>query len=306
MAGGTASFGVDGTGIYSVAGYVAGITEEINTPVYINSVLRYAHSRLSDAFDVYLDRLAKDKPDNFMHVYEWPTSWGDDKPNYEETVGQPAHRLWVHTLSGPAANAVASFQFLPSERPSPVNPILAMEGVKTGVHIFKMKAEVMEYGLPIKISPKLAQYLAYVLDGNPKRKGHDSGLVFSRESSVEEGTHIGFSKGQVDIPQAGGGHTKRRFTDAFIAFYSGEAADLMANNIMPRVEQDIMRTANEMGTAGLVGVRSQRKVLNMAGWSSSLNQAYGKAKIEARRRLKAMEQNYIQEAAQRRRDIYGV
>lgn len=303
---GTASFGVDGTGVYSVAGYVAGITEEISTPVYIGAVLRYAHARLSDYFDLFLDREAKAHPDNFMHVYEWPSGWGDNKPDYEETVGNPQHRLWAHTMSGPAANAVASFQFLPSERPSPVNPILEAEGVKTGVHIFVMKAEVMEYGLPIKVTPKLAHYLAYVLDGNPKGVGHDSGLEFAKASSAEEGVGIGFSRGPVNIGEAGGGHTKRKFTDAFISFYNAEAADLMAKNVMPRVEQDIMRTANEMGTAGLVGIRSQKKVLNMSGWASSMNEAYGKAKNEARRRLKATENNYIQEAAQRRRDNYGV
>lgn len=306
MAKGTASFGVDGSGVYSVAGYVAGITAELSTPVYINSVLRYAHSRLSDYFDLYLDREAKSHPDNFMHVYEWPSGWADDGPDYEETVGNPAHRLWEHTLHGPALNAVASFQFLPSERPSPVNPILEAEGVKSGVHIFVMKAEVMEYGLPIKITPRLAQYLAYVLDDTPKGMGHDSGLEFGKASSTEEGVGIGLSRGPVEISEAGGGHTKRKFTDAFIAFYNGEAPDLMATKILPRVEMDIMRTANEMGTAGLVGMRSQRKVMNMSGWASSMNEAYGKAKIEARRRLKAQENNYIQEAEQRRHDLYGV
>jgi HK97 family phage major capsid protein len=149
---GGAGFEMDATGAYGVMGFIDGMTGYIKTPFYINAVLRHTHARLSNFFDLWLDAQAQLDPVALQHVYEWPQEYH----HYRETVGNPAYRLWQHTLSGVASSAEASFNFLPSHRPSPINPILLEPGptgktVKPNIHVFVWKAQVMEYGLPVDI-----------------------------------------------------------------------------------------------------------------------------------------------------------
>jgi hypothetical protein len=116
-----AGFEMDASGAFGVMGTVDGFQARVQTPYFVNSVLRLTHSRLADFFDEWLDGLAHGDPDSFMHVYEWPHKFRD----YGETVGNPQHpeaKLWVHTFSGKGGQGQASFQFLPVHSSGPGRP----------------------------------------------------------------------------------------------------------------------------------------------------------------------------------------
>lgn len=308
--GGGASFDVNATGVYGAVGAISGVSETVKTPFYMNAVLRYTHARLSDFFDLWMDNTAKGDMNSFMHVYEWPQKF----QNYKETVGNPLYRRWMHTLSGRAGAAQASFQFLPSDRPVPVDPILLTPGpggrrVKTGVHVFVWKAPVMEYGLPVHITPKLSQYLAYVISKS-KDGGNDSDPLRHPNQPEEKGGNVMLSKGPVDLPRAGNGKTWRKFTTAFELFYKTLAQDHMKNDILPQLEHDLVNTvrmqlAMNARSSIKMGTSNRGKKLTIGAFAAENNATFRKAKIEAQKALKKQEQKYIQDAAVRRAKLYG-
>lgn len=293
------SYGMNTSGAYSVMGAIDGFAAEIRTDAFVSSVLKYSWDKLSQYFDLWMDAWAAAQPDSFMHVYKWPTSWstGAKSPNYKQVMnGDPENRLWEHVYAGPAKDAVASFTFKEDDSYSPVNPILVEHDVKTGIHIFVHKAQVMEYGLPLSIDPKLARYLAFVHDpSKPKNEG---------KGFKSADGEVMFHPGTIKVREAGGGKTKGKFTTAFKYWYATYAPDHMAKDILPRVELDLYREMNKTG-ASTIGQVTKTKYVNMSAWASSNEQAYGKAKVEARRALKQIENNYIAQAAQRRADQYG-
>jgi hypothetical protein len=303
MAGG-AEFGMDASGAMSVMGTLNGFTAKVKTPFYINSVLRYAHARLSDFFDLWLDNKATNSPHEFMHVYEWPQHFRA----YEETVGNSAYRLWAHKFTGKSSDASAGFIFLPSTRPTPVDPILLKPGpggrvVKHGVHVFHFKATVMEYGLPVDITPKLAQYLAYVISAS-KGGGTDGDPLRRPNMPEEQGGDVMLSKGPVHIDSAGGGKTTHKFTTAFKEFYDSLAADHMRNDIMPRVEKELAATMKlQLEQNAKASIKSGKVATKSLGLTGGEHFAEAQREVEAA--LDVQANRFIAEAAVRRRELYG-
>jgi len=248
-------------------GYLDGVKSEVESTAYVGSVINYAHARMTPRLDAWIDMIAAANPESFHHVYEWPAQYGD-----KTAVGNPAGRLWKHTLKGHGASKIASFEFKASIKPSPVNPILTKPGssgqtVKEGIHIFYWKAPAMEYGLEITIRPKLAQYLAFA--GTSQKNG------------------IVFSKGPISFT-AGGGKTTGRFTNAFRFWWSQMATSTFENDIAPSLSKDLVK-------GGITGrYRSKSKNFKIAG-----NSGYSAGKAEALKKLKKNERDYITGAASR-------
>lgn len=304
------TYGMNTEGPYAVMGMVDGFSAAIKTDSFVSAILKYSWAKLSEGFDLWMDmEEGPSNVDNYMHVYRWPSEWGDgDKPDYASVMrsGDPANRLWSHVYSGPAKSGTASFVFKDDDSFSPVNPILAEHGVHEGVHIFVHKATVMEYGLPVTIKPQLARYLAYVVN-SPKGGGTDESVSgnglgdhFVKET---EGGKAMFSEGPVKIHSAGNNHTKNKFTSAFKAWYKAQAPNYMATTILPGIREKLMAEMEATGKA-TIGRSTRTKNLNMTAWASQNQQAYGKAKIEARQALAKVQNNYIDQARIRRESQY--
>lgn len=312
MARGKTEFDMDASGAFGVMGSIDGFTAKIKTPVFIGSVLHYTHGRLSDFFDAYFEGLAHANPDQYMHVFEWPQQFR----NYKQTVGtgNPMYRLWAHTITGRSSNATASFQFLPSTHPVPVDPILTKPGekgrkVKTGVHVFVWKAPVFEYGLPVKIAPKLAQYLAYVFSGDKKGGGMDAASHGPHGRHLnKKGGDVMLSKGPVSLTSAGNGKLQK-FTNHFRTFYRTMAMDHLKNDIYPDLERDLSKTIRfQLAQNAKSSVKSgltRGKTLGIKGQASNNKRYWYEAKKDTEKALSKLEETYIVEAAKRRRTLYG-
>jgi hypothetical protein len=66
-------FGMDASGAFGAMGYIAGITGQVKTSAYLDSVVKYTHATLATFFDDWMDAMARMSPREFQHVYEWPT-----------------------------------------------------------------------------------------------------------------------------------------------------------------------------------------------------------------------------------------
>lgn len=298
-----AKFGADDASAYGLMGYIGGISAKVKTSGYINSVLNYSHAVLSQFFDEWMDGVAKSDPQTYQHMYEWPENY----QGYSETVGMPADRLWEHTFSGGSTDAKASFNFLPSKRPTPVDPILLEEGpsgrsVKEGVHIFIWKAMAFEYGAHIKVSPTLAKMLAYV--GRDYNSG-GSDIGWHHANTHEGGNMVNLSKGPVEFI-AGGGKTTMKFSTAYVGWWQTMAQGDFDSHIAPGLGRDIANP-NNIAKAIRLGKKSTSKAVSMTAQASQDAAVFEEAQALALADLASKQGEYIRRAAAaRRRALYGV
>jgi hypothetical protein len=255
-------FTADTSGAFGAMGYIAGITGQVKTQAYLDSVVTFTHATLATFFDNWLDALARTSPREFQHVYEWPTHFR----MYEQTVGNPGARLWRHTLKGGSGTREASFQFLPSKTFVPVDPLLLSPNPRTGrvvkerVHMFELKAAAMEYGISVSLRPKLAKYLAFP-SGNVRPM---------------------FTKGPVNFT-AGGGVTKGKFTAAYIAWWSSQAQGHFEKDIAPTLSKDLIDQAG-MNTAISLGGRATVKNFSIAAQAEKNAATFNKPRHSPRGR----------------------
>lgn len=299
------SWTMQALGAAALNGYIAGISKTVKTTLYIESALEYTHAVLSVMFDQWLDTVAEANPHEFQHVYEWPTKY----QKFKETVGQPEARLWRHTLSGRGRNKVASFQFLASKRPTPVDPILLEPGpsgktVKEGVHIFVWKAPAMEYGMDITVTPKLSAYLAYVYGKKQQddKQGWDFGRRGFRESKINPGTGVQFSDGPVEF-EAGGGVTNLQFTSAFVGWWRAMADQTFEHGVRHRLENDLVDEALLNKAIRRGNLKSKQG--SISAQANRYSADFADAVEMARADLAAKSGAYIEQARRRRMMKYG-
>lgn len=275
----TNGFDFDPSQLNYLHGYLDGMAKSVKTTAYVGSALSYAHALMTPKLDSFIDMVATANKDSFHHVYEWSDTYG-----VKTTVGNPAYRLWSHTLKGNGASKVASFNFKASVRPVPVNPILTTPGpggrsVKEGVHIFYWKAMVMEYGMQIVVTPKLAQYLAFVGSANSGTKQQDA-----RKNSGG----IVFSKGPITFT-AGGGKTTGKFTNIYRFWWAQMAGEVFDREIAPTLSKDLR-------TDGIVGRYKNRT----KSFSMNNTSGYNAGRSDAVKKLRKNQRDYIAGAAGRR------
>lgn len=293
-------FGADDASAWGLMGYIGGISKKVQTSAYIGAVLNYTHARLSNFFDEYFDAIASSDPTSYQHMYEWPNTWHA----YNETVGRPQARLWQHVFTGSGKTSTATFRFLPSKVPTPVDPILLEEGpggsVKQGIHIFVWKAQAFEYGMPIVVKPSLAKFLAYV-GRDQSSGGMDAG--WHHANTHESGSMVNLSKGPVHF-EAGGGKTTLKFTTQFILWWQSMAGDQFDTVIAPELERDLVSQA-KVDNAIKLGL-SKSKSVNITAQASKDESTFAAAMAMGQAELDAKATSYIRKAAAARRmNLYG-
>ncbi len=105
-------------------------------------------NQIEKEFGQYIDAKARTSPKSLHHVYEW------------KKIGQPEARLFkLNQLEGQGISFKISTELLPSTSFVPT-------GKGRHRHVFSNKAEVMESGKPVIISPKYSERLVFEIDGN--------------------------------------------------------------------------------------------------------------------------------------------
>lgn len=105
-------------------------------------------AQIDKDFGEYIDALARSKPKSLHHVYEWGR------------VGSKTARLFqLNLLSQEGLSFKVGYKFKPSKSFVPANEFSRRR------HVFVNKAEIMEAGTPLVITPKHAERLVFQVDG---------------------------------------------------------------------------------------------------------------------------------------------
>lgn len=159
--------------VAAFTGSTQGYTDYLQTPIYLDDVLRISHAKVMDDFnDAAVVYAASTKA--IAHAFEWGAGGINSAPG-TPTIDplNPLARLWVHTFVGHAGRRKVDFEFRASRVAVPLpNPdasgldedFLAERGPQRR-HFFFWKAPIMEYGIPVEIKPKYAKALFIPLSG---------------------------------------------------------------------------------------------------------------------------------------------
>jgi len=105
-------------------------------------------AQIDKDFGEYIDALARSKPKSLHHVYEW------------RKVGSKTARLFdLNLLSQEGLSFKIGYKFKPSKSLVPAS------NQSKRRHVFANKAQIMESGTPLVISPRSAQRLVFEVDG---------------------------------------------------------------------------------------------------------------------------------------------
>lgn len=246
--------------IGEITNMIGSVNYTLKTNAHINDLINATHRVLTSRFILHMTDVAFNSPEEFKHMYEWGR------------VGDPNARLWKHLLRGAGAARVSTFDFKASKKPVPVTPEKQAVGVKNN-HVFVWKAPVLELGLPVRISPKIANTL--VMD-YPKRTGQ---LVYTKRT--------------IYIPRQGNEQAWGAFTNEFMRWFAGGVPTaIIKTEIEPKIQAGV-REAMRIGIAQMKGkVRPKTMTITPVGIDKNFVTTMNAA----------MRTNYIELARNRRID----
>lgn len=184
---------------------MADVSEAINTisvtvksERHINELIKSADSILQNEFVIHMASEALRQPKKFSHMYDWGQ------------LGDPNGKLWKTKLKGRGAKRMSVFEFKASKKTVPVSQTLRNLGVKQN-HVFYWKAPVLEYGLPVRIYPKLAQILVFEYRGK-----------------------VVFRRGMVSIGRQGNTLSWNAFTNEYNDWFSNRSHEVLENQLLKK------------------------------------------------------------------------
>lgn len=172
--------------IFYQANVVAKLT---NSTSFNKAFAKTIFKQIEQDFGQYIDAKARTSPRSMHHVYEW------------QRVGDKEARLFkLNKISEGVMSFQINYNLLPSK---------SMVPTKKGKHrhVFVSKAEIMEQGKPVVISPRSAERLVFDVNGY---------TVFMPKGK------------SVTVQKPGGAATKNSFLSAYKYFFT---SNLVSNSI---------------------------------------------------------------------------
>ena len=129
--------------------YKASVVSKLTTnKVFQTKFTKTLFDQIQNDFGDFIDAKARTSPKSLHHVYEW------------KRVGDKDARLFkLNKVSQNGLSFKIDFEYLPSKA-------LVPDNFGKARHVFQNKAAVMELGMPIRISPKSAERLAFEVRGS--------------------------------------------------------------------------------------------------------------------------------------------
>lgn len=254
-------------------GAIDGLVTSVDTSHYINAILVETHAQLARKFDTHMRVISASNPKGFKHVFEW------------NMVGILKGKLWRHHLRGYGRSRTATFDFAASKTPIP-RPTPRSTGVSQKEldklskrrYVFRWKARIIEFGIPVDIRPKNAKRLFVPLRGQTPQFGNAK----DRERAQQRGFVFAQSV-HIDRP---GGDAAGNFTTAWFGWWGSTAEQVTNSEILPRIEKKMDDIATVRGTAASRRGRYAKKTLGLA-WSAGKAQASAVAAIQEQQALAA-------------------
>lgn len=217
-----------------------GVTLKSNN--HINDLVKNANAVVTGEFVLHMSREATSHPKKFQHMYEWGM------------VGDPHGRLWKHILRGRGGMRQLTWDFKASQKIVPVSDNLRSVGVKQ-VHIFHWKAPVLELGLPVRISPKLARFLVFEAKQNARRSA-SSGVGFEVGGIV-------FHRGTISIDRQGSNQSWNAFTNEFTRWFTSGEPEIALRASISLISQKTIKTSILQKVASIASLKSKVKTFTL-------------------------------------------
>jgi hypothetical protein len=166
-----------------------------NSPVNKQKINRGAAFLIKNYFNEYMDARARQNPSAYHHVYEF------------DKTGNSSARLFQPTvISSADGSAVLNYSFVNAKEPN-------REG-----YPFPNKADIMESGQTVVVTPKRARYLRYELD---------DGRFVTSEKSV--------------IRNPGGTEVQGSFGSTFTRFMASQGGNVLQKfGFFQKIEQSLI------------------------------------------------------------------
>lgn len=250
---------------------VATIESTLKSDRHVSSLIKAAHEVAAGEFVMHMSDVAMRDSGKYDHMYEWGQ------------VADPNGKLWRHVLRGNGANRSAFFEFKASKKTVPVDPKLQTVGVKR-IHVFVWKAMVLENGLPVKISPKLAKYLVFVAK-NRTASAVSTGNGFSRNGII-------YFRGTISIARAGNTRINGAFTSEWTQWWRSGSPELAIRNTLTKPAIDAMKKTVAEKISSFANLREKDKKFTIT--------ALVPDRLMEEKFQESLRKNYIAAAASRR------
>lgn len=250
---------------------VATIEATLKSDRHVSSLIKAAHEVTAGEFVANMSSSTLREPGKYDHMYEWGQT------------GDPNGKLWRHILRGNGANRAAFFEFKASKKTVPVDPRLQSVGVKK-IHVFVWKAMVLENGLPVKISPKLAKYLVFVAKKN-KRSASSAGHGFSRNGII-------YYRGTISIARAGNQRINGAFTNEWSRWWNSGEPQQIIRRTLTKPALDAMKKTLAEKVSSFAKLREKEKTFSITPLIPD--------RLMEEKFQESLKRNYIAAAASRR------
>lgn len=272
--------------VAQLIGTIYGAEKTVKTNVYIDHLLRAAHSEAAEQFnkDIAAQAIATQR---FNHMYEWGTA-GINKGRTSRHMNplSPEAMLWKHKLSGGRSKSKGidwSFRAskVPVPQPTTAKTMVArkfLDKLSGRKHIFYWKAPIIESGMKVKLRPKYTDKIFVPFYGQPRSPKLD-------KATIKRG--FLFHKGPLTNVPGHGTIQGRDLTGNFTVFWEewwNSAGSTILNEKMYRAVDEQVREALTKAGAK-TGSRSRSKT-----WSFDILTAERETEKFMQARAKALSQ----------------
>lgn len=250
---------------------VATIETTLKSDRHVSSLIKAAHEVAAGEFVSHMSTAAFTEAGKYDHMYEW------------NQVGDPNGKLWRHVLKGNGANRAAYFEFKASKKTVPVDPKLQSVGVKK-IHVFVWKAMVLENGLPVKISPKLAKYLVFV-SKKKTRSAISRGVGYQSNGII-------YYKGTIAIARAGNKRINGSFSNEWTQWWNSGSPKSAIKNTLTKPALEAMKKTFAEKVSSFANLRQKDKTFTITALTPD--------RLMEEKFQETLKKNYIAAAASRR------
>lgn len=233
--------------IGDMVGYLKGLADGLDDDLYMEAVIKEAHSTTAHAFDIAAAATAA--TGKMTHVFEFGVP-GITRgvPKYPDPT-QPEARLWKHELTGAGGNQDIAYTFRPAlnRNPQPTTrytgvPSKYLQKLSRRKYIFWNKAFVMETGMTVEITPKNGNLLFIPFYGEPAMDGSGrSFMMFPGNAQLRPGRS-----------------TKGTFTAFWMTWWGGVGAEMMEDEMTRIINIDIEKYEREAAKKAAIAARQMK------------------------------------------------
>lgn len=240
-----------------IAALAAGhaISHSLEDRSYIDAVVDEAF-KVADA-EFNTEAVAMGQAGTIKHMFEWGTvGVNRGRTNVRPNPNSPAARLWTNFTEGQGLDRTIWFAYRPSVAFVP-KPTTAETGMSSEVinkmrdHVFRWKAEVMEEGHDVMISPRKAKFLLI--------PAYEENRPYMRPNDIKRGYML--TKGPI-VANPGAAKQAGNFTAFWMDFWNGRGADILEESVNQQIMTDFEpefvkpRTSKSLRAVGTFDVKT--------------------------------------------------